>query len=257
MMRVGLLCLVAAMPVRLYTALFQAAAPDLDPRIGVESAWALAALGAFLVLVAALGLRHRTKKPWRAVGSALLEQPGWWSAWYPRAFRRSGDVWHRLPRRIRLSRTAVALTAVWFLFVSVPLPLVALVAQFYEASAGVRSPVGELLARGRVSQAAGVMLLLPFVALIGLTTEVLIHGRRLTQTLGPKLADPRQAAKALGTPSWKRSFWEKPPFDSLLLPETRALSPDGGDRQSPPEPAAPGSEIPTATQTTDAPTRER
>jgi hypothetical protein len=218
-------------------------------------------LGAFLVLVAASGLRHRTKKPWRAVGGALLEQPGWWSAWYPRAFRRSGDVWHRLPRRIRRFHTAVALTAVLFVFVSVPLPLLGLVADACEARTGTRSPLGDVFAHVSASRqpsaAVQAIFVLPLVALAGLVAESLLYSRRLTQSLGPRLADPRQVAKALGTPSWKRSFWEKPPFDSLLLPETRALSPDGGSRQPPPEPAAPGSEIPTATQTTDAPTRER
>jgi predicted Ser/Thr protein kinase len=260
MMRGGLLCLVAAMPVRLYTALFQAAAPDLDPRIGVESAWALAALGAFVVLVAALGLRHRTKKPWRAVGGALLEQPGWWSAWYPRAFRRSGDVWHRLPRRIRRFHTAVALTAVLFVFVSVPLPLLGLVADACEARTGTRSPLGDVFARVSASRqpsaAVQVIFVLPLIALAGLVAESLLYSRRLTQTLGPELADPRHAARALAAPSWKRSFWEKPPFDSLLLPETRAISPDGASRSSPTEPTAPGPEPETRTHTTDRPARE-
>ncbi len=33
-----------------------------------------------------------------------LRPPRWWSAWWPRRYRRPGDVWDRLPREMRLMR---------------------------------------------------------------------------------------------------------------------------------------------------------
>jgi predicted Ser/Thr protein kinase len=256
-MRLGALLILAALPVGAWGASLWAAAPRWDLwRIGVPLACALAGLGALLASSAAVELRRRTKRPWRAMLGALLEQPEWWNAWYPRAHRRPGDVWHRLPWPIRLSRNVTMLTAAWFFLLSVPLPLMVLAAQVHDASAGVRSSFGMLLERPPVGRLVGVVFVLPFVALVGLTAEALVYGRRLTRTLGPKLADPRHAARARAAPSWKRSFWEKPPFDSLLLRETRATSPDGASRSSPTEPTAPAPEPETRTHTTDRPARE-
>jgi hypothetical protein len=82
---------------------------------------------------------------------------------------------------------------------------------------------------------------LPFAALALLAVESVLYGRRLVRTLGPGLADPRQAAQALHTPSWKRAFWDRPPFDALLLPKGRPPAPTPSEAATltrPPEPPA-------------------
>ncbi len=112
------------------------------------------------------------------------------------------------------------------------------------------------IATGAAPIVLGAAFFLPFVALVVLTVDALLYGRRLVRTLGPSLPDPALAARALHTPSWKRSFWEKPPFDSLLLPEARPSSGEVAGPPSPP-PAAPGSESATVTRPADASPRER
>lgn len=41
----------------------------------------------------------------RAALDSFWAQPRWWSQWWPRRFRRAGDVWDRLPRPVRRLRT--------------------------------------------------------------------------------------------------------------------------------------------------------
>lgn len=258
-LRVGVLCLVTALPVRAYTALFHAAAPDWDAVVGVEAARALGALGAFLIAVAVLTLRHRKRMPWRAMLAAALQQPSWWGTWYPRTFRRPGDVWHRLPRRIRRFNNGVGLTAVVFLFVSMPLPILVVSAQGYEARTGRPSSLGAQLERATASRAGQVVLgglfFLPFVALAGLTAEAMLYRRHLVRTLGAGLPDPELATQALHTPSWKRSFWDKPPIGLLLLPEDRPPARRTGEHRGAPVPGMPGAESETMTRPADSPPR--
>jgi hypothetical protein len=128
-------------------------------------------------------------------------------------------------------------------------------AQGYHARTGSPSYWGGALESFIAAQPAAqafvsALFFLPFVALVALTAEALIHGRRLVRTLGPGLPDPQHAARALHTPSWKRSFWDKPPFDSLLLPEERASSRTPSGRTTTP---TAGSEAETVTHTPEGP----
>jgi predicted Ser/Thr protein kinase len=258
-LRVGILLLAAAVPIRAYTALVHAAAPDWDAVTGIETARALAAIGALMVAGGALALHRSQKTPWPAILASAIRQPGWWSGWYPRSLRRPGDVWHRLPRRIRRFNTAVGLTAALILFVSVPLPIVLVAGQGFSARTGRPSPLGgwmDHVTGTRLGIAiAGAVVYLPMVVLVLLVAENFVYGRRLVRVLGPRLPDPGTAIRALHTPSWKRSFWEKPPFDSLLLPEGEG-PPHGGAGPPPPAPRVPGSESETVTRPTPA-ARER
>lgn len=49
---------------------------------------------------------------WRATLRAYFRQPSWWKGWWPKAFRRPGDVFDRLPRLIRSMRNFTAATIV-------------------------------------------------------------------------------------------------------------------------------------------------
>lgn len=44
----------------------------------------------------------------------IWSEPGWWPNWYPRALRRRGNVWDRLPRSVRRLRLAIPLLFVSF-----------------------------------------------------------------------------------------------------------------------------------------------
>ena len=53
---------------------------------------------------------------WRQVWGALWRQPEWWMGlWYPRPYRRGGDVWDRLPGPVRAWRVIVTALAADFL----------------------------------------------------------------------------------------------------------------------------------------------
>lgn len=49
----------------------------------------------------------------------IWSEPGWWPYWYPRALRRPGNVWDRLPRSVRLNRSFIP-----FMFVAFVLPAI-------------------------------------------------------------------------------------------------------------------------------------
>ena len=67
--------------------------------------WMLAAIWAEVQLIATLSWI----KPWRRWGrratlAAYFRQPPWWGTWWPRRFRRPGDLYDRLPKAVRRLR---------------------------------------------------------------------------------------------------------------------------------------------------------
>ena len=91
----------------------------LAPLVGLTTGSVLGtiAAGAALPAIAAAALWAFTKfDRWRRpVGAERRERialrpPRWWSAWWPKRYRRPGDMWDRLPREMRLMRTINVLT---------------------------------------------------------------------------------------------------------------------------------------------------
>ena len=91
----------------------------LAPIVGLTTGSVLGtvAAGAALPAIAAAALWAFTKfDRWRRpVGAERRERialrpPRWWSAWWPKRYRRPGDMWDRLPREMRLMRTINVLT---------------------------------------------------------------------------------------------------------------------------------------------------
>jgi hypothetical protein len=47
---------------------------------------------------------RRRGHAWSAIWSLVRRPPAWWPFWWPAAWRRAGDVWHRLPALVRTAR---------------------------------------------------------------------------------------------------------------------------------------------------------
>src|SRR5204862_1414684 len=87
----------------------------------------LGALLPFLIMMSVASfLLHREGLDARTIARKALQQPRWWRGWYPRAFRRRGDVWDRLPRTVRRGRALWSATMLLAFGVFVPLQVVLL-----------------------------------------------------------------------------------------------------------------------------------
>jgi hypothetical protein len=143
-----------------------------------------------------------------AVLKASLRAPTWWIAWYPRGLRRPGDVWDRLPWRVRRLRLLV--TALFAILGTTVLPgLLGL----YAGAANVHAAEGT----------AGVIL-----------TNVMLHGLLaaallcLVLALELPLATHWATRHGLDTRERHRlfldertagsSFWARPQIAALLTP---------------------------------------
>lgn len=68
---------------------------------------ALTALPTVPILLIALWNRVRGES-WSRITRRLMAPPRWWGGWWPRAWRRDGDVWSRLPAPLRRVRAQVS-----------------------------------------------------------------------------------------------------------------------------------------------------
>jgi hypothetical protein len=124
-----------------------------------------------------------------------LQQPRWWRSWYPRAFRRRGDVWSRLPHELRRFRLCRGIYQIYMLGIVLPLQLT--------AAFGRHLAVVSLL----------LMWSIAFVGMVLLLTE----RRRATKFVRAKISTTAGEASAILTaPTWRVSTWRRTPTASLL-----------------------------------------
>jgi serine/threonine protein kinase len=161
-------------------------------------------------------------------GSSILkkafQQPRWWRSWYPRAFRRPGDVWSRLPQELRRFRVIRGIFQVYIAAIFLPLQLM---------SMGGHVPSVVFLA----SWAAW------FVGMMSLFAA----RRRAMRSVRAKVsATALEVSSILTTATWGVTTWRRAPTSSLL----------SGQRPIPPGPAseAPSARTP-ASMTTEGPTQ--
>lgn len=186
-----------------------------------------AVLPVFIALIGAAVVLNRQGLDTRAIVQAALGQPRWWRFWYPKRFRRRGDVWDRLPPRIRRLRVQSALT--FFLMVGIYLPV----------------QVGLLLA----GVAPQIRTALPIVA-ITLISLLFVERSRTTKYVAKTLGlTPIEASKILSTASWRSSVWQRRPASALL----RASATTGAPR--PPSDTAPAAVAASQGNRADAVTR--
>jgi hypothetical protein len=135
----------------------------------------------------------------------LLRQPTWWHLfWYPRPWRRAGDVWDRLPWPFRWWRLSVTLVVADLLLIA---PFMICMINNLEAIAWLYAvPVFEV---ARVAFLPLALLALVSLALcarhvLGLGLDV-YQRRRVTSIL-------------LSQPTAQRSVWKRPEIARILLP---------------------------------------
>ena len=132
----------------------------------------------------------------RSILMKAFQQPRWWRSWYPRAFRRRGDVWSRLPRELRRFRLYRGIFQIYMLGIMLPLQLIMM------TTAGPN-----LLA------VDGVAWLIAFVGIALLFAE----RRRATKFVRATVVMTAEEASAiLTTPSWGALTWRRAPISSLL-----------------------------------------
>ena len=184
---------------------FQSAGRLTGLFIGVVTAMVMV----LAVAVVRLRLQGLTLK---SVMMKALQQPSWSRSWYPHSLRRRGDVWDRLPRRLRQFRTVKGLLLTYMFAVFLPLQLTTLW--------GRQLPTLRRLLWG--------------ATLAGLTLMFALRRRALKNIQTRSGATAVEASALLNTPTWRLSTWWRAPASSLL--RGRAQPPPRAGEASDPAP---------------------
>jgi hypothetical protein len=123
----------------------------------------------------------------------VLLQPRWWRTWYPRALRRPGDVWSRLPREIRRFRSVRGVGKAYVFGVLMPL---------------FAMPVTRHLL---VLQVVLWSMWVVCVSMIWTT-----HNRATKVIRARTGVTANEASSILNTPTWRASAWRREPAAALL-----------------------------------------
>jgi hypothetical protein len=151
------------------------------------------ATAAIVGSVAMLGLRSEGLNS-RSMLAKAFQQPRWWRSWYPRALRRRGDVWSRLPPELRRFRLYRGLFQIYAMGIFLPLHLITTAGHHVPAVQWVGFPT----------------IILGFV---GLFAERRRATRFVRATVDMTAAE---ASAILTTPTWRLSAWRRGPAGSLL-----------------------------------------
>jgi hypothetical protein len=179
-----------------------------------------AAIPLTFLLVGAIVVLKRQTLDAGSILHVALRQPRWWRFWYPKRLRRRGDVWDRLPPRIRRLRIAFAVGCCYLVGLSVPVSLGLVLRSWPQL---------------RLAVSLSTFLILPLLFLErGRTTKY------VADTLG---VAPIDASRILSTPSWRTTVWQRPPASALLQP---GAPPGAGPRR--PDTAATQSDTASTTR---------
>ncbi len=130
----------------------------------------------------------------KSIMMKALQQPNWSRSWYPSALRRRGDVWDRLPMKLRQLRTVKGLLLTYMFAVFLPLQLT--------TTWGRPLPtVRGLLWGGAVA---------------GVTLMFALRRRAFKDIHTRTGATVVEASALLNTPTWRVSTWGRGPASSVL-----------------------------------------
>jgi len=143
-----------------------------------------------IAVFALLGLRSEGLNA-EGIFRKAFQQPRWWRSWYPRAFRRPGDVWSRLPRELRRFRVYRSLLQIYAIAILIP---------------------SQLLFR-RSFAAMGMVWLIQIAGMV----LVFVERYRATKFVHAKTtATAAEASAILTTSTWGASAWRRLPASALL-----------------------------------------
>jgi serine/threonine protein kinase len=170
-----------------------------DGRIRVLAVMLTSALVSFLIMtVVSTVVLLRQGFSMRTIIHGALRQPRGWRFWYPRRFRRKGDMWDRLPESIRRSRLHFGLACVFIFGIYLPLFI------------GISAAFG--------AHAIQNLQYIPLLLLAVLFGE----RRKATKAIAAKLGTSRmEASRIMSTPSWRTSVWQRGPAATLIRQNTK------------------------------------
>jgi serine/threonine protein kinase len=174
--------------------IFAALNPDSQPAGRLTGPFIVVVSPMVLVLAVAVVRLRSQGLSLKSVMMKALQQPSWSRSWYPNSLRRPGDVWDRLPRRLRQFRTVKGLLLTYLFVVFLPLQLTAMV--------GRELPTLRWLLWG--------------TALTGWTLMFALRQRALKNIRRRTGATADEASALLNTPTWRLSTWCRAPASSLL-----------------------------------------
>ena len=120
---------------------------------------------------------------------AIWTEPSWWPFWYPRAARRAGNVWERLPAEIRYVRWSIPVFWMYFALCA------------YEADRFFTIKVISL------------------VAITAIVVSLEVRSRSVLKRKGIAPADIERII--FSVPPSRVSFWARPHITAVLAPATR------------------------------------
>ena len=175
----------------------------------------LVAMGVFTSVLGGSGvIKAGRRYGWRAALRSWFAQPTWWKTWWPSFARRLGDVWHRLPSEVRLTRTlnGVAVAEAYAYFH----------VMFFTMRPSFLAAHPRYLLLGHI--------VLPSAALVLGLFAVLGHGTFKFRRWAKRNGLTRSDALRMTTEStFSHSFWQRPHIATLLSPAsiapTTALAP--------------------------------
>ncbi len=196
-LRMGILMITLAAPTLLSSTVFAWFYPGMVRRLAASLAGIVA--GFLLMTLVSTVLLLRQGFGLRATVQAALRQPRGWRLWYPKRFRRRGDVYDRLLAPISRVRLHFALLFGFMFGIYFPLLIGLAATQGLEAISGLQ-----------------------FVPMV-LVVLAFIERRRTVKQIAAMLGTtPAEASKIISTPTWRTSVWQRDPAAKLIRREPGA-----------------------------------
>jgi hypothetical protein len=187
LLKVGVIIATLVFYASIYLAIFRGPAAAIGTIIGMG-------VPALFVIAVASVMVKRQQIARRSLLHLALIQPRWWRGWYPKPFRRRGDVWDRLPLPIRRMRVQMVFGFVMFAFVLLP------------------TQIGLVVTHGLPT----VKLVLELL-MFGWVAFVISVRTRATKYVAKTLGvTPVEASQILSAKSWQTSAWQSGPASELL-----------------------------------------
>ena len=204
LLRFSVVLAVVALFAGVYFWIFKGPAAAMGTSIGLAIPMAVIGTGAFVVA-------KRQKFTARSIARLALLQPRGWRFWYPRRFRRRGDVWDRLPPRIR--RLRIQMTVGFCLLVGIAIP----------TQLGLIATGGSPAARNALT-----IVMLAFMTLMFVTRSRMT--RYVSQSLG---MTTMEASRVLSLKSWQTAAWQSGQASTLLRWDVTGQVPRGSSDGTP------------------------
>jgi hypothetical protein len=137
----------------------------------------------------------------RATLNAYFRQPSWWTSWWPRRFRRPGDVYDRLPSPVRQMRALNVITIGFVAPIFVNAFLYFLRPSYVEAHIGAFQQFGKYAVVGWMA---------------GFMAPLLVVGSRLTRWARKHAIARIDLPRFQNEPTFNVRFWNRPDAARLL-----------------------------------------